>query len=172
MHSKTALAVAGSVLAVPSAALAASADNNHATDRDALHPSGKLSHDPELKGDLVRTNVRLSRRLDRKPDVRRLRTLSVSALRSRNARLRERLAETPATPPHLQAIAACESGGNPSTRHRQRVLRQVPVLDGDLGSRGWLRQPRGRTRGRAGSPRGDALRARGRLAMAGVRRLS
>ena len=115
MHSKTALAVAGSVLAVPSAALAASADN-HATDRDALHPSGKLSHDPELKGDLVRTNVRLSRRLDRKPNVRRLRTLSVSALRSRNARLRERLAESaPATPPHLQAIAACESGGNPST---------------------------------------------------------
>jgi hypothetical protein len=115
MHSKTALAVAGSVLAVPSAALAASADN-HATDRDALHPSGKLSHDAELKGGLVRTNVRLSRRLDRKPDVRRLHTLSVSALRSRNARLRERLAESaPATPPHLQAIAACESGGNPST---------------------------------------------------------
>ena len=47
MHAKTALAVAGSVLAVPSAALAA----NHA----------------------------------------------------------------PATPPYLQAIAACESGGNPST---------------------------------------------------------
>ena len=41
MHAKTALAVAGSVLAVPSAALAA----NHAPDSDALHPSGKLTHD-------------------------------------------------------------------------------------------------------------------------------
>jgi hypothetical protein len=57
MHAKTALAVAGSVLAVPSAALAA----NHAR---------------------LRTHV---------------------------SRLK------PATPPYLQAIAACESGGNPST---------------------------------------------------------
>lgn len=39
MHAETALAVAGSVLAVPSAALAA------APDKDALHPSGKLTHD-------------------------------------------------------------------------------------------------------------------------------
>jgi hypothetical protein len=115
MHAKTALAVAGSVLAAPSAALAASPDN-HASDRDALHPSGKLTHDEGLKGGLVRTNVRLSRRLDRKPNVRRLRTLSVSALRGRNAALRKRLAQSaPATPPHLEAIAACESGGNPST---------------------------------------------------------
>jgi hypothetical protein len=115
MHAKTALAVAGSVLAVPSAALAASADN-HATDRDALRPSGKLSHDEGLKDGLVRTNVRLSRRLDRTPRVRRLRTLPVSVLRERNERLRKRVARlTPATPPHLAAIAACESGGNPAT---------------------------------------------------------
>ena len=112
MHAKTALAVAGSVLAVPSAALAA----NHAPDSDALHPSGKLTHDEELKDGLVRTNVRLSRRLDRKPRVRRLQTLPVSVLRARNQRLRKRVARlTPATPPHLEAIAACESGGNPST---------------------------------------------------------
>ena len=108
------LAVAGSVLALPSAALAAGA-SNHATDSGALHPSGKLSHDAELKGGLVRTNVRLSRRLDRTPHVRRLRTLSVSALRGRNAALRKRLAQASTAPPHLQAIAACESGGNPST---------------------------------------------------------
>ena len=113
MHAKTALAVAGSVLAVPSAALAASADN-HAPDRDALHPSGKLTHDEGLKDRLVRTNVRLSRRLDRTPRVRRLRTLPVSVLRARNERLRERVARLkPATPPYLAAIAACESGGNP-----------------------------------------------------------
>ena len=115
MHAKTALAVAGSVLAVPSAALAASADN-HAPDRDALHPSGKLTHDEGLKDGLVRTTVRLSRRLDRTPRVRRLQTLSVSVLRDRNAHLRERVSRlSPATPPHLEAIAACESGGNPST---------------------------------------------------------
>jgi hypothetical protein len=46
------LAVAGSVLAVPSAALAA------APDKDALHPSGKLTHDPKLKHKLVRENLR------------------------------------------------------------------------------------------------------------------
>ena len=112
MHAKTALAVAGSVLAVPSAALAA----NHAPDSDALHPSGKLTHDEGLKDGLVRTNVRLSRRLDRKPRVRRLQTLSVSVLRERNRSLRTRVSRLkPATPPYLQAIAACESGGNPST---------------------------------------------------------
>jgi Transglycosylase-like domain len=111
MHAKTALAVAGSVLAVPSAALAA----NHAPDSDALHPSGKLTHDEGLKDGLVRTNVRLSRRLDRKPRVRRLQTLSVSVLRQRNRGLRTRVSRLkPATPPYLQAIAACESGGNPS----------------------------------------------------------
>ena len=64
----------------------------------------------------MRTNVRLSRRLDRTPRVRRLRTLPVSVLRDRNDRLRTRVARlAPATPPHLEAIAACESGGNPST---------------------------------------------------------
>ena len=37
--------------------------------------------------------------------------------------------------PHLEAIAACESGGDPSANTRQRVLpRQVPVHAGDVGS--------------------------------------
>ena len=98
MHAKTALAVAGSVLAVPSAALAA----NHAPDSDALHPSGKLTHDEGLKDGLVRTNVRLSRRLDRKPRVRRLQTLSVSVLRERNRRLRTRVR---ASSPPLRRIS-------------------------------------------------------------------
>src|SRR5215207_10347071 len=102
MQTKTALAVAGSVLAVPSAALAASPDN-HAPDRDALRPSGKLTHDEGLKDRLVRTNVRLSRRPDRTPPVRRLQTLPVSVLRARNQRLRTRVSRlNPATPPHLQ----------------------------------------------------------------------
>jgi transglycosylase-like protein len=116
MHAKTALAVAGSVLAVPSAALAAAADDEATTaDRDALHPSGKLTHDAELKDRLVRTNLRLSRRLDRRSDLRRLRALPVSVLRDRNQRLRKRVGRVaPTASAPLQAIAACESGGNPS----------------------------------------------------------
>ena len=104
MHAKTALAVAGSVLAVPSAALAAAPDD------DALHPSGKLTHDPRLKHRLVREHVRLARN----SNVRRLRTLPVSVLRERNDVLRKRAARNaPAASPVLEAIAACESGGNP-----------------------------------------------------------
>jgi hypothetical protein len=113
MHAKTALAVAGSVLAVPSAALAA------APDKGALHPSGKLTHDPRLKHKLVREHVRLARRLDRHSNVRRLRTESVSVLRERNHRLRKRVTRrqngASTASPALEAIAACESGGNPST---------------------------------------------------------
>jgi Transglycosylase-like domain len=72
---KTALALAGTALAVPSAALAAAPAD------DALHPSGKLTHDPRLKHRLVREHHR------------RASTAS----------------------PVLEAIAACESGGNPAT---------------------------------------------------------
>jgi hypothetical protein len=103
-RTKTALALAGSVLAVPSAALAA------APDEDALHPSGKLTHDPRLKHRLVREHVRL----DPRSNVRRLRTLPVSVLRERNHRLRRHRSTSTASPV-LEAIAACESGGNPST---------------------------------------------------------
>jgi hypothetical protein len=106
MHAKTALAVAGSVLAVPSAALAA------APDKDALHPSGKLTHDPRLKHRLVREHIRLAP----KTNVRRLRTLPVSVLRERNHVLRKRAARNaPKALLVLEAIAACESGGNPRT---------------------------------------------------------
>jgi hypothetical protein len=102
---KTALAVAGSVLAVPSAALAA------APDKGAIHPSGKLTHDPRLKHRLVREHVRLSPN----SNVRRLRTLAVSVLRARNHRLRKQRRADSTASPVLEAIAACESGGNPST---------------------------------------------------------
>ena len=131
MQAKTALAVAGSVLAVPSAALAAADDESNTPGRDALRPSGKLTHDPVLDDRLVRANVRLARRearLDRRKlrrgHARRARTLPVSVLRDRNQRLRRRIrvlerrrrasgASTASAP--LEAIAACESGGNPST---------------------------------------------------------
>ena len=95
MRIKTALAVAGTVLASPSAALAAA-------HQDVLRPSGKLSYDAELKERLIDTNARLARQLDRDANVRRLRTLPVSVLRDRNARLRKRVARlVPATPAHL-----------------------------------------------------------------------
>jgi hypothetical protein len=48
--------------------------------------------------------------------VRRLRSEPVSVLRERNRRLRRRVVrQVPGTSAPLQAIAACESGGNPST---------------------------------------------------------
>ena len=56
MHAKTALAVAGAALAIPSAALAATDD----TDHGALRPSGKLTHNPLLEERLVREHVRLA----------------------------------------------------------------------------------------------------------------
>ena len=126
MHAKTALAVAGSVLAAPSAALA-TADHNHASDRGALHPSGRFAHSHALEARLVHANVRLARREarlsgDRLPEryARRVRDDAVSVIRSRNQRLRKRIARlerragSTASAP-LQAIAACESGGDPST---------------------------------------------------------
>ncbi len=84
MHAKTVLAVAGSVLAMPSVALAAAAHDDAASvSLDALHRSGKLTS---------------------------------GVVRERNRRLRKRAShDAPATSAPLQAIAACESGGNPST---------------------------------------------------------
>src|SRR4051812_9242535 len=102
MDAKTALAVAGSVLAVPSAALAAADHHANVTDDGALHPSGKLAQDARLKQTLVREHVRLARR----SNVRRPRTHSMSVLRKRNHRLRMRVSHLrPATPARLQAIA-------------------------------------------------------------------
>jgi hypothetical protein len=131
MQTKTALAVAGSLLAVPSTALAAAAHDTDVapTGHDALHASGRLTLDADHKAGLVRTNVRLARRAARLRDhklrrgyARRVRDDSVSVIRLRNERLHRRIARlergggtaSTASAP-LQAIAACESGGNPST---------------------------------------------------------
>jgi hypothetical protein len=128
METKTALAVAGSVLAIPSTALAAAAQDTHTAGHDALHASGRLTLDPEHKAGLVRTNLRLARRAARLGDhrlpkgyARRVRDDWVSVIRRRNRRLHRRIARlerragaaSTASAP-LQAIAACESGGNPS----------------------------------------------------------
>ena len=126
MQTKTALAVAGSVLAVPSTALAAATHASDTPGREALRASGRLTHDEASKNRLVRRNLRLARRdarlsEDRLPKgyARRMRDDSVSVIRLRNQRLRrsitplERRASTASAP--LQAIAACESGGDPTT---------------------------------------------------------
>ena len=129
MQTKTALAVAGSVLAVPSTALAAA---THQTDSDtpgheALRASGRLTRDAALEERLVRTNLRLARREARLSGdrlrqgyARRLRDDPVSVIRAHNRRLRTRISRLErgagsTAPAPLQAIAACESGGDPST---------------------------------------------------------
>jgi hypothetical protein len=128
MQTKTALAVAGSVLAVPSTALAAAATQTPEPGHDALRASGRLTLDADHKAGLVRTNRRLARREARlshhklrKGHARRVRDDSVGVIRARNKRLRTRIARlergaggSTASAP-MQAIAACESGGNPST---------------------------------------------------------
>ena len=139
MHAKTALAVAGSVLAVPSVALAAADSNTPA--QDALHPSGKLTHDGRLKHRLVRENLRLAHKLHRKPNVRRLRSQPVSVLRERNRRLRARVSRLA---PDLRPAAGdrrLRVRRQPGHRHRQRLLRQVPVHAADVAERRRHRQP-------------------------------
>ena len=125
MQTKTALAVAGSVLAVPSTALAAAPQEPAPAGHDALRASGRLTLDADHTASLVRRNVRLARRAALLGDrrlrtgyTRRVRDDSVSVIRIRNRRLQRRIARleqgSTASAP-LEAIAACESGGNPST---------------------------------------------------------
>jgi len=129
MQTKTALAVAGSVLAVPSTALAAASQDSNPTGHGALRASGRLTLDVDHKAGLVRRNVRMARRAARLSDhklrkgyARRVRDDSVSVIRLRNKRLQRRIARLESrvgaastASPLLEAIAACESGGNPST---------------------------------------------------------
>jgi Transglycosylase-like domain len=129
MQTKTAMAVAGSVLAVPSTALAATAvHDTHVPGHGALRASGRPTLDAGHKHRMVRTNVRLARREARLRGVhlrhgyeRRVRDDAVSVIRARNHRLRQRIARLKqggggsTASAGLQAIAACESGGNPST---------------------------------------------------------
>ena len=110
MHAKTALAVAGSVLAVPSPPWPPPPDYG-------CPPSiGQADPRPGAERSARAEDVRLSRRLDRKPHVRQLRTLrgatsasaTTGSARASPASKARRLAG-------VQAIAACESGGNPWT---------------------------------------------------------
>ena len=73
--------------------------------------------------------------------------------------------------PHARGDRRLRVRRQPRHGHRQRVLRQVPVHALDLAERRRQRQPRRRVRGRTEPPRGGAVRARGRLAVAGLRPL-
>ena len=182
MQTKTALAVAGSVLAVPSTALAAAQHTDSDTPgREALRASGRLTRDAAIQERLVRTNLRLARREAR---------LSGDKLRKGYAR---RVKDDPVERhPHAQPAPAqahhpprprrrldrlgaaagdrrLRVGRRPVDEHRQRVLRQVPVHAVDLAERRRHRQPRRGLRGRAGSPRRDALRAGREHALARLR---
>ena len=88
MQTKTALAVAGSVLAVPSTALAATTPETALPGEDALRASGRLTRDADSVSVIHRRSKRLRR-------------------------LKRRASHSTASAP-LEAIAACESGGNPS----------------------------------------------------------
>jgi hypothetical protein len=139
-----ALALAGATLAAPAAALAATeATDPPSPVRTALRApvAGHLTVAAQMRAErtanlqaaLTPRAVRLARRVadarDREFDAaeerRRLRGRSPAKLR---ADIRERrralravrreqaaAAAAPATPAHLEAIAACESGGNPAT---------------------------------------------------------
>jgi hypothetical protein len=132
----TALALAGTMLAAP-AASAAEADDPPSPTRTALRASlaGHLTvaahmraeRQAELREDLRARAVRLARRVADARDARyaaaeerrRLRGEAPDRLRQRIGELRAARAPTaspaPAASPALEAIAACESGGNPAT---------------------------------------------------------
>ena len=116
----TALALAGSLLAVP-APLAASPPT-----APALHPplaghrtvaeQMKAEHVALVQEDLTARAVGLARRLDLSPTAERQRSRAKSPdqLRARIRELEQRL-DAPTGSPTMQAIAECESGGDPAT---------------------------------------------------------
>ena len=102
--------------------------------------------------------------------ARRVRDAAPRAQAARSAEPRAAPRDASASPT-LEAIAACESGGNPGTDTGNGFYGKYQFTLADVAERRRHRQPGGRQRGRAEPPRGDALRARGRLALAGLRPL-
>jgi hypothetical protein len=118
----TALALAGSLLA-PAAAIAAAKPA-----APALHPplaghhtvaaQMQAAHVQDVRADLIARATRVARKLDipAAAERRRSRGRSPAALRRRIDDLEQRLkAERQPASPVLEAIAQCESGGNPAT---------------------------------------------------------
>jgi hypothetical protein len=131
----TGLAVAGTLLAAPAAALAAAADDPPSPTEAALRApvAGHLTVAGQMRAearanrqqDLIRRAVGLSRRIadargdrvDADAERARLRGQAPDEIHARLRELRRDLrdAQAPAASPTLEAIAACESGGDPAT---------------------------------------------------------
>jgi hypothetical protein len=126
----TALALASTLLAAPAAALAAAEANDPPSPSDAALRApvgGHLTVTDQMRAeryanaqdDLTARALRIVRRLDRSPDAERVRlrgqTPHAIRVRIRQLERQERRANAPTASPVLEAIAACESGGNPTT---------------------------------------------------------
>jgi transglycosylase-like protein len=115
----TALALAGTLLAAPAVALAADPLEapiaGHPTVADQLTAERSLN----VRQDLTGRAVRLARKLDLSAarERQRLRGAPTGVIRARIRGLERRLDAPPRSTasPVLEAIAACESGGNPTT---------------------------------------------------------
>ena len=103
---------------------------------------------------------------------------TLAEMRHKNRRLARDIRElrariAPPVPPHLAAIARCESGGNPraiSAGGTYRGKYQFSFSDLALGR--WQGRSRPGLRGRAGSPCRDPLQARRTGPVAGLRTLT
>jgi hypothetical protein len=122
----TALALASTLLAAPAAA-AAESDDPPSPTRAALSASiaGHLTvraqmraaHRSGVQAELTDRALRLAREvggISARAELRRLRGQAPDEIRARIRVLRREL-NAPAASPALQAIAECESGGNPAT---------------------------------------------------------
>jgi hypothetical protein len=125
----TALALASTLLG-PAAALAATEAEDPPSPRAAalrapvgghLTMAGQMraARYENVQDDLTARAQRIARRLDRSPAAERarLRGQAPDEIRERIGQLEreQRRANAPAAPPVLEAIAACESGGDPTT---------------------------------------------------------
>ena len=112
----TALALAGVLAAVPAAADAADLLEAPIAGHPTVAAQMSAEESLNLRRDLTARAVRLARRLDISAagERRRLRGVPTGALRGRIRVLERRLAAPPVSPV-LEAIAACESGGDPTT---------------------------------------------------------
>jgi Transglycosylase-like domain len=124
----TAVALAGTLLAVP-AALAAEADDPPSPTQAALRApvGGHLTLASQMRAEarearqaeLERRAVRLARRVadarGGRSDAAALRGQSPDELHERMRELRRELSDAEPPSPVLEAIAACESGGDPTT---------------------------------------------------------
>jgi hypothetical protein len=112
----TALALAGTLLAVPAAAYAADPLEAPLAGHPTVAAQLSAERSLNLRDDLTDRAVRLARRQDipGTRERRRLRGAPTGEIRARIREL-ERRRDAPEASPVLEAIAACESGGDPTT---------------------------------------------------------